>query len=165
MKEIKLTRGMTALVDDEDFEWLNQWKWFAHKGTDQKTYYAGRDQGYKCKPHQIWMHRVIMNTPPELQVDHIDHDGLNNQKHNLRNCTHHQNHMNLSNYGVSKYKGVSFFKNNHPKRVRASITLNNNIIYLGVFYTEEEAARAYDKKAKELFGEFANLNFPDSLQK
>ena len=165
MKEIKLTQGKVALVDDVDYDVLNQFKWFAHKGGDDNTYYAGRSIKINGNYKQIWMHRIIMETPNNLQVDHIDHNGLNNQRSNLRNCTHHQNHMNLINYGISKYRGVSYFADpighKRIKKIRATITLNNKIIYIGLFKTEEEAARAYDAKAKELFGEFANLNFPN----
>ena len=84
MKEIILTQGQVALVDDEDFEYLNQWKWCAIKS--RKTYYTTRTIYIPCKMTVI-MHRIIMNTPLDMTVDHIDHNGLNNQKYNLRICT------------------------------------------------------------------------------
>jgi len=148
MKEIKLTQGKVALVDDEDFDYLNQFKWHASKS--RKTFYASRGKNPAIK-----MHRFIMKTKEGLQVDHIDHNGLNNQKNNLRNCTIHQNNMNKG-MGEKEYmRGIYKAKN----RFRSIITLNYKSYSIGFFKTEEEAARAYDQKAKEMFGEFANLNF------
>jgi len=163
MKEIKLTQGFATLVDDEDFEYLNQWKW--HVRRNKNVFYAARDTiRDKLGNHpKIHMHRLIMNTPDGMMVDHIDHNGLNNQKSNLRICTHGQNMCNTSSRGRSKYLGVSYLilnrGNNSYEYIRASIQLNGELFHLGLFTTEEDAAMAYDKKAKELFGEFANLNF------
>lgn len=156
MKEIKLSQGFVTQVDDEDYDYLNQWKWYAKNGG--VTYYAARKLHYK--PYML-MHRVILNTPPNLQVDHIDHNGLNNQKSNLRNCTQSQNNMNSRTFKkkASKYRGVSCPKIGNRYYIYSHITINNKTIHLGSFKTEIEAAIAYDKKAKELFGEFANLNF------
>jgi hypothetical protein len=156
MKEIKLSQfGKTrdkyvALVDDEDFEYLNQWKW--HVILDDRNCYAARTK------NKILLHRVIMKTPKGMEVDHIDHNGLNNQKYNLRNCTKRENVINSRKlHGKSKYIGVS----PHRKSFMARITTNGHLINIGSFDDEKNAAKAYDLKAKELFGEFANLNFPD----
>lgn len=165
MKEIKLTQGKVALVDDEDYEWLNQWRWHARK--DSKTYYAGRSVymgGGSKNPRirTISMHRLIINIPDGIDVDHIDHDGLNNQKHNLRIATRTQNQYNrTSRHGSSsKYKGVTILQKGKEKgRISAEIRCGKKRICLGHFRNEEDAARAYDQKAKELFGEFATLNF------
>lgn len=90
MQEIKLTRGLVTQVDDWWFEELNQYKWFAAK--DLHTYYAKRwSSTSNGKRHNICMHRVIMNTPKGMEVDHGDFNGLNNQEHNLTNCTHKKN--------------------------------------------------------------------------
>jgi len=149
MKEIQLTQGKVALVDDEDFEYLSQWKWYAYKSNS--TFYVEREYIGKA----IKMHRLLMNTPNGMLVDHIDHNGLNNQKSNLRNCTHGQNMQNRRPYGKSKYKGVIFSQN----RFRAQITLGKRNLYLGRYKSEIEAAKAYDEVAKKHYGEFANLNF------
>jgi len=91
MKEIKLTRGMVALVDDDDYEWISQWEWIVRE-RKEGLYYALRYDMINRK--RVLMHRIIMNTPPYMQVDHIDHNGLNNQKDNLRNCSHAENMCN-----------------------------------------------------------------------
>jgi len=159
MKEIVLTQGKVALVDDEDFEFLNQFKWYAHK--QKYTFYAVRNETNpdSKKRKTIKMHRFLLRvTKPKTFVDHKDHNGLNNQKHNLRESTHAQNQMNRNCYEGFKYKGVSYIKLN---KWRARIKFNQKQIHLGYFTDEIQCAKAYDIKAKELFGEFANLNFPD----
>lgn len=157
MKTIQLTKGQFALVDDEDYDFLIQWKWCALKGTS--SYYAVRSRSLKEGTKKfIFMHRSIMNSPEGLQVDHKDHDGLNNQRSNLRNCTRSQNHQNKRPQGVSKYLGVS----KHGDRGwRAKIKYNGRYVELGHYKSEELAARIYDREAKIHFGEFANLNFPN----
>ena len=105
------------------------------------------------------MHRFILNAPKGQYVDHRDRNGLNNQKRNLRFCTQSQNMMNLkSSTGTSKYKGVSW--NIKYKRWQSHIRLNYKLKNLGSYNSEIEAALAYDHAARELFGEFARLNFP-----
>jgi len=154
MKEIKLTQGKIALIDDEDYGYLNQFKWCADKLGS--TFYAKRRLYISIKEqYNIYMHRIIMNAPKGMEVDHIDHNGLNNQKYNLRICTKCQNNRNKLPSGKSKYLGVSA----EDIKYKAEIMINHNKIRIGRFTTEEAAARAYDKKAKEYFGEFANLNF------
>lgn len=152
MKEIQLTQGQVALVDDEDFESLNQFKWCAHKHGN--TFYAVRSI-YANGKQSIYMHGAIMGGKG---VDHIDGCGLNNQKSNLRLCTQSQNNMNRNKQGntSSVYKGVYFSK--RDKKWMARIKINRKFIYLGLYNTEVEAAKAYNTKAIELFCEFANLN-------
>lgn len=152
MKEIKLTQGKTALVDDSDYDYLNQWKWYAQK--DRYTYYAVRRDGKR----RMKMHRVILGLgyDSNLFPDHIDHNGLNNQRSNLRIATRSQNAANRSSIrtAVSKYKGVAPMR----KRWQAHIVKDGVQKYIGLFKNEIDAALAYNIEAKKLHGEFAHLN-------
>lgn len=157
MKEIKLTRGYVALVDDEDYEDLIRFKWYAKPG--KGIIYAIRAPGYRKGEinKMIAMHREIMQTPDNMEVDHIDHNGLNNQKANLRNCYHGFNCKNRSrNKNMDCYIGVL---KRGPDKFYAHIRYNYKRIHLGVFKNPVDAAIARDKAAKKYFGEFANLNF------
>jgi hypothetical protein len=146
MKEIILTQGKVALVDDEDYKWLNKYKWCAHK--NKRYWYAKRNSG------RIFMHREIMKTPIDLMVDHKDTNGLNNQRYNLRNCTNRQNLQNGRSNSTNK--GTTFDKVNN--KFLAQIRVGGRQIKLGRFITEKEAALAYNNAAIILHGEFANLN-------
>lgn len=160
-KMIPLTQGKHAQVDDQDFERLSRWAWYAVKNKRHRTWYAVRSG---LNGSQIRMHREILGvTSPEIEVDHRDGDGLNNQRFNLRECTQHQNKFNrgLFRSNTTGYKGVVFVKyNNRSYKYRAQLRLNKKLLYFGFYDTPEEAARAYDAAAKECFGEFARLNFP-----
>lgn len=162
MKQIPLSQGKFALVDDEDFENLNQWKWYALKGVS--TWYAVRNvRSLDGKQHTLQMHRFILNIhDSKIFIDHSDHDGLNNQRYNIRKCTRAQNTSNSQKRKnrLSKYKGVSFYiAKGKYKYYIAQIVHNQKKIFLGQFKIEKDAAKAYDTKAIELFGEFANINF------
>lgn len=168
MKVIPLTKGQFAKVDDEDYDHLMQWKWYAKQWRTDRTYYAKRTQRDPItkKSVTISMHRFIMNCPADLKTDHENHDGLDNQKHNLRNCTNSENGKNKrsAKNSSSQYLGVSLLKNNkekgYPKIWKSSINLGKNKIkHLGVYKDEIEAAQKYDEAAKEYHKEFANLNF------
>ena len=161
MKEILLTQDQVALVDDEDYYWLNQYKWNADWQPDARSYYASRS----TEGRHFYMARNIMNCPKDRQVDHIDHNTLNNQRSNLRICTIDQNQQNrrITGNGTSRYKGVFWAKDR--QKWRAGIGLRDVFgqkfhISLGQFDLEEDAALAYDDAAIEHFGEFAYLNFP-----
>lgn len=157
MKEIILTRELVALVDDGDYDFISQWKWYAHK--TKNTFYAARSFYKDSKQWLVFMHRHLLKPNKETLVDHIDGDGLNNQRVNLRLATHSQNISNqrLGNKNTSSiYKGVSWMK---IKKVWvAQIASNGKRYYLGQHRIEVDAAKAYNKMAIELHGEFANLN-------
>jgi hypothetical protein len=159
MKRIPLTQGKYAIVDDGDYKWLSQWKWYAVKSYN--TYYAVRAYSRSCRK-PIYMHKLILNPPDGFKSDHRNNNGLDNRRQNLRICTNSQNSQNkrAGQSGTSQYKGVYWHKQGkRKKRWVASIMTNYKPIHLGYFQNEIEAARAYDKEAKELFGEFAYTNF------
>lgn len=165
MKTIPLTRGQVALVDDADFEWLSQWKWCAYPRKQRETKYdAVRKIRANDKPKAILMHRLILNAPEGMEVDHIDGNPLDNQRHNLRLATDAQNSRNAGKrkrggISSSEYKGV--YWEQQRGKWKAQIRVNNKQVYLGYFTDELEAAYAYDDAACELHGTFAWLNFPE----
>lgn len=167
-KQIPLTKGKFALVDDEDFEFLSQWKWHFNNRYACRciyTYADGVERKQKNRKQiRIFMHREIMNPPSDKEIDHINRCGLDNRKSNLRICTREQNARNSlpSSYAgkdkESIYKGVYLRKDRNKKWVSYIMGKNKKTIYIGGFYSEIEAAIAYNAKAKQLFGEFALLN-------
>jgi len=155
-KEIPLTQGKVAIVDDEDFERLSQYKWcYATVG------YAVRFEQVNGKRRGVFMHRQIMQPPKDLEVDHINGDKLDNRRSNLRIVTRQQNRFNeRPRKGTSsKYKGVSWYK--QTRRWEAYIKINGKKKRIGYFNDEIEAALAYDRAARELFGEYAKTNFKE----
>ena len=157
MKEIQLTQGKVALVDDDMYDYLNQWKWYANNLNGK--FYAVRNLRINKKyVKSILMHRFIMSTNKGLVVDHLNGDTLDNRKCNLRNCTHGENLKNqkISIKNTSGYKGVSWNKNH--KSYEAKINNNNITIQIGNFKNIIDAARAYNEAAVKYHGEFANLN-------
>lgn len=151
---IPLTRGKTATADLLDLQLVEARTWHAQLRSDGKGWYAADAHG---EP----MHRVIMGLGKDdpQKVDHIDGDGLNNRRANLRTATHAQNMANrTSRFGSSRYKGVSW--NKKAERWSAVLRFQDRSYYLGCFDDEEDAARAYDAKAVELHGEYALLNLP-----
>lgn len=151
MKQIPLTKCKFALVDDEDYDYLMQWKWrFSGK-------YAVRSEHKTRKT--IFMHRVVNNTPNGLQADHINNDKLDNRKENIRFATSGQNSRNKpKNRGVSKYKGVFKVGGGKDKCWKTAVVSNGKRIWSKCFYTEEEAALVYNQLALKHYGEFAYLN-------
>lgn len=163
MKEIKLTQGKVALVDDEDFDRLSPYKW--HLKKRENYFYAATSRG------RIVMHRFIMQVnDPSIFIDHVNHNGLDNRRDNLRVCSNQENQWNRgSNKGTSsKYVGVSkviMKKKGHIYTYWvAYIKENNKPKHLGYFpFTPEgeiRAATRRDDAAKNLYGAFAHLNFP-----
>lgn len=155
-KEINLSRGLVAIVDDDLFDYLNQWKWYAypHRG----TFYARRNRGVTeaGKPQEI-MHVRIMQPREGNQVDHINGNGLDNRRENLRECTHTENMRNrkIHRNNTSGYKGVYKKKQGWF----SAISVNGEFKYLGCYTEKEDAAKAYDVAAKDFYGEFAKTNF------
>lgn len=158
MKKIPLTQGKVALVDDEDYERVVQYKWNAHYHKPSGNWYARRT--IDGLGRQISMHRFIMSAPAGSKVDHIDRDGLNNQRSNLRFATTAQNGANRAkgrNQTTSRYKGVHWYAT--VGKWKATIVVAQRTIFLGHFELEEDAAKAYDEAAIAHFGEFARTNF------
>ena len=153
---IPLTQGQVALVTPADYPGLIRYKWCAIKSPH--TFYALA----KVNGHRTPMHRFVMNPRSTMVVDHINHNGLDNRRTNLRICTNAQNSRNSRPVRQKKvkYKGVTFVKTS--KRFRASIRHKKKSKSIGYFDNEVAAAEAYDEKAKELFGEYAYLNFPET---
>ncbi len=157
MKRIALSGGKAyAIVDDEDYRTLSAHTWYVIIG--RNTTYAKTHIGGKT----IYMHRVIMglvDAPRKVYVDHINGNGLHNYRTNLRISDNQNNQRNRQKHSDadSRYKGVLKTDSNiNPWK--ASITLSGHDKYLGIYRTEEEAARAYNKAALEHFGEHARLN-------
>lgn len=167
MKEIELTHGYKAQVDDSDYEWLNQYNWYAK--IMKNTVYA-RTNNYKH--NSAYMHRLILGlTNPKIFTDHKDRNGLNNQRSNIRACNYSENAKNRKSKGRSQYLGVTFSRNvkhtnkkgettyyPYSPKWRAQIIVNGKCLYLGLFDNEIDAAMAYDKEAYKHHKEFARLN-------
>lgn len=155
MKIIILFNKKEVLVDDEDYSYLKEITWSYHNS----GYAFTRTSRKLGKRKSILMHRVIMKASLTEEVDHINGNRLDNRKNNLRIASRKENGRNQlvqKRIKSSKYKGVSFYK--PTKKWRASIKFNQKSFNLGYFLSEKEAALVYNKKATELFGEFAKLN-------
>lgn len=154
-QSIPLTKGKVALVDDQDYAYLSQWRWRVNsKG------YAIRSETINGKEVVYCMHRIILGAKRGQYVDHINHDRLNNIRANLRLCTQSQNQANrrLQKNSTTGYKGVT----RSEDRWQARIWVRGRCIHLGYHDTAETAARVYDQAARRFFREFAGLNFPTS---
>jgi hypothetical protein len=154
IRYIPLMHGQFAIVDAEDYEWLNRYTWVLWSG------YAIRHSSGKS----FFMHREIVQAPPGMVVDHINGNRLDNRRCNLRLCTRPQNVRNAAKRPgcLSQYKGVSFDRRHNSWY--ATIWFKNRSIGLGHYHDEAQTARAYDRAALELFGEFAWLNFPEEIE-
>ena len=143
-----------TLVDDHVYDWVSRWNWHIHTCKDKK--YVSRTSYGK----HILLHRYIADAPPNMDVDHKDGNGLNNQISNLRLCSTSQNLMNRGKQrnNTSGYKGVS--RRKHRPLWRAGIYVNGKTKHLGDYFCLIKAAKAYDEAAKKYHGDFARLNFP-----
>lgn len=156
--EIPLTKGYVASVDDADAEYLGQYKWYARvsPGVLCAARYVKSEGGEEGQ--HVLMHRLLLDAPKDLEVDHINRNSLDNRRCNLRLATRSQNEANKPPKRDRRFKGVYWRKDNHLWR--ALIRVHGRLYSLGQFTTEIDAARAYDAAAVEAFGEFAFLNFP-----
>lgn len=157
MKIIPLTRGLSALVDDEDFQELSKHKWYA-KSMRTGKFYACRDAWPNGKRVHIQMHREILGLGKGEQADHRNGNGLDNQRRNIRKCIASQNYANRDRKQntTSRFRGVSWFK--RDSRWVTHISKFHKTYNLGYYDSEIDAAIAYNRKAEEFFGEFARLN-------
>jgi hypothetical protein len=155
-KSIPLNQGKFALVDEGDFEWLNQWKWHFHYGYAERSVNLGRDITGKQHTKTIKMHQLIMCAPKGMEVDHKDGNKLDNRRSNLRICTHAENTQNRKVNYNKKFKGVNWHKRMGMWQV--SIRVNKNLKHLGYFNDEIIAAKKYNELARSSFGEYARLN-------
>jgi hypothetical protein len=158
MKAVSVSDSYWAFVDDADYATVAAHRWRFKTG-GRNRYAVATING-----REVSMHRLIMNAAKGTIVDHIDGDGLNNQRHNLRFCTLAENFRNAGRRDTpgrtSRYKGVWRVKEPCCRCWRSGITANRVYQNIGSFGTEEEAARAYDATAQVLHGAFARLNFP-----
>ena len=160
MIEIPLTQGKIALIDDEDYELVSRHTWYAYKG--KYTFYVVTAIGGRRNPQTLLMHRLILGLDfgDKLHVDHINSNGLDNRRSNIRIATRQQNGRNQRPHGdaVSGFKGIYYHKNR--RKWVAKIQVDGKQLHLGVFLDEADAAQAYDEAAIKYFGRFARLNFP-----
>jgi len=144
MREIPLSQGKFALVDDEDFERINKFKWYASRKIND--FYAVRNMLVSETKKSKLMHRHIIDVPEGLEIDHINGNGLDNRKENLRIVNHRMNAHNLHIEKSSRYTGVSKHKYPLDRQWQAKILLNGEKIFLGCFATEEEASVRYNEE-------------------
>lgn len=157
MKKIKLTKNKYALVDDEDFDYLNQWSWHLDIGGYATSWEKGKT--HKTRKH-LFIHRLVAKTPQGMFTDHINGDRLDNRRSNLRVCTYSQNRYNTfktKGRYISDYKGISRELTSKSWRVGIMVNKKQEVIY--GFKNERHAALAYDLWAKDLYGDYAKLNF------
>jgi len=157
MKEISLTKGLAVMIDDEDYDLVSQWKWRANEVSEGKfrAITARASQTINKCPYN-YMHNLIMG---EKGIDHIDGNPLNNQKSNLRVCSHRQNLCNRKATKRNKLGYVGVYYDKKLKRFRAQIKAGDKRIHIGLYDTAVEAAKAYDEAALKYHKEFACTNF------
>jgi hypothetical protein len=159
MKQIELTKGYFATVDDEDYERVAQFNWCAT--VKQQGVYAVRGKGPRGKMKMIYLHRFLLGAVAGQYVDHVDGDSLNNRRDNLRLCSGRANVWNQKRKSSNRsgYKGVCWDKSR--RLWKAEIRAVEGRIHIGRFEVPEDAAKAYDAAARKHHGEFATLNFPE----
>ena len=163
-RRIKLTRGKYAIVDVDDFERLNKYKWHCtHYNYAKRAIYKKYKKGRKKV--EIYMHKEVCPAPSGMVADHINRNSLDNRKANLRPATQKQNVWNrkfIRKGGKTRYNGIRWDKNREKWQVR--LTVNGRRESFGYYADEIEAAKAYDRVVEKYRGEFAVLNFPKKLK-
>lgn len=156
--ELELTRGQVTIFDEEDLPIVTQHTW--HADPSGPTFYAVSMKYKAGKYYRLTLHRLLLAAPNGTVVDHIDGNGLNNRRKNIRLCTPQENAMNRTRPQRNPwgYRGVTW--NKRYSHFVGQIRHEQKIHYLGSFKTAEEAARAYDEAARRLRGPFARVNFP-----
>jgi hypothetical protein len=155
--QVPISRGLVTLIDDQDASTVLPFRWYAVPASRPVgLFYARRNVGRAG----LFLHRALLNAAAGLVVDHINGDGLDNRRANLRVASHWQNALNSrQRVGAFGYRGVQ--RSDPSCRFKAVIYIKGRATYRGGFDTPEAAARAFDAMAREHYGEFAVLNFPD----
>lgn len=154
MRRIELTKGLSTLIADEDYKEVSKYSWYAHKG--RHTFYAARRGAGKVF---IYLHRFLLSAQPNELVDHVNGDGLDNRRQNLRTCSMSQNSGNqhrLRTDNTSGYRGVH--QDKRDGSWIAQIRGGGKVRHLGTFKNAKDAAKAYNEAALRQYGEFAKLN-------
>ena len=162
VREIPLTKGYVALVDEGDYERISAFRWHVLSGRSGNRYGVRWGPRVLGKPTHVYMHHAVLQTLPGIRVDHRDGDGLNNTRANLRPATASQNNIariRLRKDKTSKFRGVSW--DAHNQKWRAAATFQKKCRNFGNFDQEEDAARAFDHGVARLYGEWARFNFPE----
>jgi HNH endonuclease len=164
VKEIPLTRGYSAFVDDADYDWLSEFKWRAHKGgPGQGAPYALRVTSRRAGRRPVLMHREILDAPPGIPVDHVNGKTLDNRRQNLRLATTSLNNANQHTPIRNRVGFIGVFPGRRGRGFVARYKKGGRTIYIGAYTTAEDAARARDEVVSKLYGPFARLNFPGDV--